>query len=69
VVMRVHEGGEISHEVEVPGRLPFACMLGGDDRRTLFVCAANTRRDDETLRDRAGVIATIDVDVPGAGLP
>ena len=55
--------------VEVPDRLPFACMLGGNDRRTLFVCAATTWRDDETLRVRAGVLATIAVDVPGAGLP
>lgn len=69
VVMRVHEGGAISHEVEVPDRLPFACMLGGDDGRTLLVCAANTWRDDETLKERAGVLATIAVDVPGAGWP
>jgi sugar lactone lactonase YvrE len=34
-VLRVHEGGNISAVLEVPDRVPFACMLGGEDRRTL----------------------------------
>ena len=37
----MHEGGRISAIVEVADRLPFACALGGEDRRTLLVCAAN----------------------------
>ena len=38
-VLRVREGGEIVDEIAVaPG--VFACMLGGDDGRTLFLCAA-----------------------------
>jgi sugar lactone lactonase YvrE len=68
-VLRVHEGGDISATVEVPDRVPFACMLGGEGRRTLFVCASNTWRDEETRRDRAGVIAEYRVAVPGAGQP
>ena len=66
-VLRVHEGGPISAVVEVPERLPFACALGGDDRRTLFVCAASTWRAEETVPDRAGVVAVCAVDVPGVG--
>jgi sugar lactone lactonase YvrE len=68
-VLRVHEGGRISAVVEVPDRLPFACALGGDDRRTLGVCAATTWRAEETVPTRAGVLAVCDVDVPGAGWP
>jgi len=66
-VLRVHEGGHISALVEVPERVPFACALGGVDRRTLFVCAASTWRAEETVPDRAGVVAVCDVEVPGAG--
>ena len=68
-VLRVHEGGRISAAVEVPERLPFACALGGDDRRTLFVCAASTWRPEETVPGRAGVVAVCEVDVPGDGWP
>jgi len=66
-VLRVHEGGHISAVVEVPDRLPFACALGGDDRRTLLVCAASTWRAEETVPDRAGVLAVSAVEVPGVG--
>jgi sugar lactone lactonase YvrE len=68
-VLRVHEDGHVSAVVEVPDRLPFACALGGDGRHTLFVCAATTWRAEETVRDRAGVVAVCDVEVPGAGWP
>jgi sugar lactone lactonase YvrE len=68
-VLRVHEGGHISAVVEVPDRLPFACALGGADRRSLFVCAASTWRAEETVPDRAGVVAVCEVAVPGAGRP
>jgi sugar lactone lactonase YvrE len=68
-VLRVHEGGRISAVVEVSDRLPFACALGGEDRRSLFVCAAKTWRAEETVPDRDGVLAVCAVDVPGAGWP
>ena len=68
-VLRVHEGGHISAVVEVPDRVPFACALGGADRRTLFVCAASTWRAEETVPDRAGVVAVCEVEVSGAGWP
>jgi sugar lactone lactonase YvrE len=68
-VLRVHEGGDVSAVVTVPDRVPFACALGGDDRRTLLVCAANTWRAEETVPKRDGVVAVCVVDVPGAGWP
>src|SRR6516162_351220 len=40
-VARVAEGGEVLQRVELPeGRAPFAVMLGGPDRRTLFILTA-----------------------------
>jgi sugar lactone lactonase YvrE len=67
-VMRVREGGEVTDRIEV-ATVPFACMLGGPDRRTLFVCTAESSSRDETLAKKSGRIETVRVDVPGAGLP
>jgi sugar lactone lactonase YvrE len=67
-VVRVREGGEVTHQVEV-GQHPFACALGGDDGRTLFVVAADSARDDEAQGTGTGTIRTLRVDVPHAGLP
>lgn len=37
---RIAEGGEVLETVETGGLNAYACMLGGADGRTLFVCAA-----------------------------
>jgi sugar lactone lactonase YvrE len=67
-VVRVREGGEVTHRVEV-GQQAFACALGGDDGRTLFVVAADSARDGEAQGAGTGTIRTLRVDVPHAGLP
>lgn len=67
-VLRVREGGEVTDVVTVSRRGAFACMLGGAERTTLFVCAADASNPAETAT-RRGVIEVCDVDVPGAGLP
>ena len=67
-VMRVLEGGNISDRVTVSTR-PYACMLGGDDRCTLFVCTAGSAIPDEVRVMPGGKIETIEAEVPGAGLP
>jgi sugar lactone lactonase YvrE len=46
-----------------------ACMLGGPERRTLFVCVANTGDEEKAGVTREGAILALDVDVPGRGLP
>jgi sugar lactone lactonase YvrE len=67
---RVAEGGEIVEEVRVPGGLGiFACMLGGDDGRTLLLCAAPDFTEAERSKSREAVLFTTEVDVPHAGLP
>jgi len=67
-VMRVKEGGNITHRLSVTTR-PFACMLGGPERRTLFICTANTHIPDKVRAAPNGKIEFIDVEVPGAGRP
>jgi sugar lactone lactonase YvrE len=63
-VLRVKEGGEITHRFTVETEA-FAVMLGGPDRQTLFVCTT-------LLSERnsgRGRIEIVHVDVPGTGLP
>jgi sugar lactone lactonase YvrE len=66
-VLRLLEGGEITHRVEVEHEA-YACMLGGPERRTLFICTSASSDPDETAV-RKGRIERVQVDVPGAGLP
>lgn len=53
--------------VDAQGRA-FACMLGGADKRTLFV-VTNVGSGPAIAEKKAGRIETVQVDVPGAGLP
>jgi sugar lactone lactonase YvrE len=77
-VARVAEGGEVRQRFELEeNRAPFALMLGGPDRRTLFICTAEWHKADgapanlERLATgpRTGQILAVPVDVPGAGRP
>ena len=69
-VIRVHEGGMISERIPVQTNA-FACMLGGEDRRTLFICTSNGSGVDPeaALREKSGKIEITQVDVPGCGKP
>lgn len=68
-VLRVCAGGAITHRVPVETQA-LACMLGGADRRTLYVATGHVSFDREKARRyRSGRIETVRVDVPGAGLP
>ena len=58
---RVLEGGKITHIIKVENDA-YACMLGGPDRRTLFVATSTHTRTN-------GRIEYVEVDTPGAGLP
>ena len=62
--MRVAEGGEVLQTVRAD-RGCFACMLGDDDGRTLYVVA--NRYDNGQVGD--GIVLTERVDVPHAGMP
>jgi sugar lactone lactonase YvrE len=69
-VIRVKEGGEILDRVLVSTNA-YACMLGGDDLRTLFICTSNASGVDPeaALREKSGKIEVVRVEVPGAGKP
>ena len=66
----VAEGGEIVDEIAAPEGLNiFACMLGGDDGRTLLMCAAPDFAEHNRSAAREAVLLTTTVEVPHAGLP
>jgi sugar lactone lactonase YvrE len=67
-LLRVAEGGAILEERSGPMQL-FACMLGGDDRQTLFVCAAPAFEKPASPSDYRSGILIGRVQVPGTGLP
>lgn len=64
----VAEGGAVVDRVATSQNC-FACMLGGEDRRTLFVVTAPTSIESEISTTRSGRIERARVDVGGAGLP
>ena len=66
-VLRVKQGGEVTDRIKVATQA-FACMLGGPDRKTLFVLTANNVPS-EITEEPSGKIETVRVDIPGAGLP
>ncbi len=66
-VVRVVEGGEITDVIDLPQRT-FACMLGGDDGKTLFILTASS--DPESgIEPGAGAIYTVQVEFSRSGKP
>lgn len=69
-LLRVRSGGEIADSVILTGFMPVACVLGGPDRRTLFVCATRHRDEGSPIgASPENVVLAAEVDVPGAGRP
>ena len=67
--IRVVEGGDILEELKTDSLGVFACMLGGADGRTLFLCVAPTFHDTEASANHCAEIWMTTVDDPRAGLP
>jgi sugar lactone lactonase YvrE len=69
--LRVREGGEVLDRIELE-RACFACMLGGEGRRTLFMMVAEWRgieHMDALCRSRTGQVLTARAPAPGVGWP
>jgi len=64
----VAEGGEILKTVTT-SQFCYACMLGGDDGRTLFAVTASTSDHVQAQEARTGKIEIAKVDSPRAGWP
>jgi sugar lactone lactonase YvrE len=66
--LRIAEGGKVLEVVD-PGESCFACMLGGDDGRTLFMLAAERSASHQTAGTPTGRVVIANVDAPRAGFP
>ena len=66
--VRVAEGGEVLQRV-VTSMNCYACMLGDDDRRTLYMITAPVSHASVARAERKGAIEKVRTDVPGSGLP
>ena len=67
--VRVREGGEVLQAIELD-RGCFACMLGGVDRRTLFMVAREWGGMESTAEgERTGQLLTAPAPAPGVGWP
>jgi sugar lactone lactonase YvrE len=66
--VRVAEGGEILERVTT-SRNSYACMLGDDDRKTLYMITAETSDAAKARLERNGAIEKVRTSVAGAGLP
>jgi len=68
---RIREGGELLERFDL-GRSCFATMLGGPDRRTLFMLTAEwqgTEGVEEVIAARTGQVLIVDAPAPGVGWP
>lgn len=68
-LLRVAEGGRILDRLPTPGMGAFACMLGGDDGRTLFICVAPSYKEEDASTIHKAAVWMTRVAVPHAGLP
>lgn len=67
-VVRVTEGGTVTDRIPTP-QPTFACMLGGDDGRTLFALCSPGSHPDQVAGQAAGAIHHMRVEHPHAGRP
>jgi sugar lactone lactonase YvrE len=68
---RIREGGEVLETIEL-ARSCFATMLGGPDRRSLFMLTAEWRGAEgveATVEARTGQVLVVDAPAPGVGWP
>jgi sugar lactone lactonase YvrE len=70
--IRVKEGGKITHIIKTVGKATLACMLGGTNRTTLFICTKDFSAfaAEDFKKTKSGRIEVVEVDTPpGSGMP
>ena len=67
-VLRILEGGTVTDRIKMHAGA-YACMLGGEEGRTLFILTSEPPDPFEGKPWHGGCIDVVEVDVPHAGLP
>jgi len=66
--LRLTEGGAVTDRIKVEHQA-YACMLGGENGKRLFICTASSSSPEQCKAQRDGRIEYADVSVAGAGRP
>ena len=66
--VRIREGGEVLETITVEDTA-LACVLGGDDRRTLFLLTSRELEPEKCLASPSACVFTTRVEVAGTGRP
>jgi sugar lactone lactonase YvrE len=66
-VMRVKQGTGAIDWISTGDTRAIACVLGGADGRTLYICTSRSTNAQKCIKERAGRIETMRVEVPYAG--
>ena len=67
--VRVAPDGRILDRIAVPGRRAVACVLGGEDRKTLFCVSMESDQKTPAGPKALSYVDAAVVEVPGAGYP
>ncbi len=67
-VLRVIEGGEVTDRIPVKNQA-YACMLGGEDRKTLFIMTSKSSHPDDCRTEKSAAVEIAQVTHAGAGSP
>jgi len=67
--VRIAQGGQVLETIETGGQPCYACMLGGEDGKTLFMVTADSSDHGAAASAQTGKILVATVDSPRAGRP
>lgn len=67
--VRISPKGEVVERIAFPGMSAIACVLGGENRSTLFLCVCRVDRSVADAPIRKGEIHTVRAPASGAGRP
>ncbi len=67
--LRIEEGGRVTHRISTGDRLSIACMLGGDDGKTLYILTAEASAREACQKLQSAEILIHPVELAGAGWP
>jgi len=68
IVVRLREGGKITDRIRLNNQA-YAVMLGGPERKHLFICASGSHDPAEIHQNPSASYRVVEVDVPGVGTP
>ncbi len=67
-VYRIVEGGEVTDKIDIE-KQAFACMLGGEDRKTLFILTSGSSAPDKCKELKNAAVEIERVEYAGVGCP